>query len=85
MNIVEPAKMHPGGSLTALIYDSTSKKLCPASVSGDGMVMIECELDEDEQERLFMGGRLQVWLQLPPALLINGTLPITVRAIEQPE
>jgi hypothetical protein len=81
MNVVEPDKVHSGGSLSLVIYDSKTQELLPASVGNDGVVMSEWELTEEEQERLFSGGRLRLWLRLP-IIVTKGVIPINIEALE---
>jgi len=84
MTVVEPDKMHSGGSLAMVIYDVRTQELLPASVAADGTVMSEWELTEDEQERLFSGGRLRLWLRLPIPVT-KGAIPIGIEALEPEE
>lgn len=81
MNLVEPTKAHPGASLSLVVYDTKTEFLLPASVGSDGVVMTEWELSEEEQERLFMGGRVRLWLRLP-VIVSKGVIPITLEAME---
>lgn len=62
MTPVAPIAAHEGGTLVIFAKDQPQYAPLPASVSPDGLVMTEWEPTAEELERLFVGGRLRIWL-----------------------
>ena len=77
MTPVEP-QLHEGASLVVFAKDQPEYVPLPASVSNDGVVMTEWELTEEEQERLFMGGRIRLWVHT----FGHPLQPIRIEAME---
>ena len=81
MTPVEPT-LHKGASLWHFGVTQPDYLTLPASVDTTGAVMTEWELTDEEQERLFMGGRIRLWLLGTEVQHGRPLTPIKLEAIE---
>ena len=83
MQPVEPP-MHTGAHLVVFAKDQKPYIPLPASVDAQGLVMTEWEPTEEERERIFMGGRIRLWLHHTDVQRGRPLTPISIEAVDAP-
>lgn len=64
MTPVAPTEIPTGSRRIVFAEDQPEYSPLPAAVCPDGLVMTEWELSDDEMARLFLGGRVRVWVRM---------------------